>query len=98
MLARMADHPDLLVKLAEQALVAIVDQLKAMQSSQKPPKLTRLAEVYAAVKSFVTTWKKGVGGSIKPEDVEKALSKLKQSLSGNDAAADAALKQKFGRS
>lgn len=80
-------------RLAQIAALALAEIKRLTDTSNAD----RAADVLQAINTFATTFQRGVTGKVTPDFVEKAFLKLKTSLDGNDARADAALKKRFGK-
>lgn len=81
------------LRLAQIALNALAE----ISRLTKTVKDDRAAAVLRAIHMFASTFQRGVEGKITPSLVDTALLTLKETLAGNDAKADAALKKRFGK-
>ena len=88
-------------KLPENAEEAIqqaelaIDGLNAIANVVAPAKAESAGSILTIIKVILTTIQEGFDEKISPERVRDELAKLTGSLVSNDAAADAALADKF---
>lgn len=78
-----------LLSLAGDALTTIAKLTRGVTTAD------RALAVVKAIRAFLETFEQANKGKVTIKAVERALAKLKADLAANDAAADAALKQRF---
>lgn len=81
------------LRLAQIALNALAEIARLTKTTKDD----RAADVLRAIQTFATVFQRGVEGKVTAAIVDEALAKLKASIAGNDAKADAALKKRFGK-
>ena len=86
--------PENVEEAVQQAKLAI-DGLNAIANVVAPAKAESAGSIVTIIKVILTTIQEGFDEKISPERVRDELTKLTGSLVSNDAAADAALANKF---